>query len=377
MGKRELVLIVAFLVLGIAVYQFTAPPPPPGSEGFSIGGLIRNVRRGVHGPREMATADSSQTAVVPATVNELRLSISRTSDVTITGEDRTDIAASLHVTGHGFDPSEAAAVAHGPRVKIETSADTITVSLETTGVPQGSQARLPPMISLTLAVPKRLTIRAEPHIGHFFVTNVAALEASSSRGETRISSLSGSLRLTHTGGTLEISSVGSLKLTARSSRGTVQNVRGPATIDGTGSELTLTGIAGPIEFEGQKADLTLEAGTELKPPLHVNMTGGLLRVRGLRVETRIDGRNTDISVALDAAAPVTIYNVGGIAVTAPPGGYTLDATATEGRVTVEDRSVPATDGPDSHAEAQVRGGGPLLMLRATRGPIEVRKPEGK
>jgi hypothetical protein len=377
MGKRELVLIVAFAVLGIAVYQVTAPPPPPGSEGFSIGGLIRGIRRGVHGPREMASVDSSQTAAVPTTVNELRLNISRTSDVTITGEDRTDIAASLHVIGHGFEATEAAAVAHGPRIKIEASTDTITVSLETTGAPQGSQARLPPMISLTLAVPKRLAIRAEPHIGHFFVTNVAALEASSSRGETRISRLTGSLRLTHTAGTLEISSVGSLKLTARSSHGTVQNVRGPTTIDGTGSELTLTGIAGPLEIETRNTNLTLEAGTELKPPMRVNVTGGQLRVRGLRVETRIDGRNADISVALDEAAPLTIYNIGGIAVTAPPGGYALDATATEGHVTVEDGSVAATDGPDSHAEAQVRGGGPLLTLRATRGLIEVRKPESK
>src|SRR6516225_5321646 len=99
MGKRELVLVVAFAVLGIVVYQFTAPAPPPGSEGFSIGGLIRNVRRGVQGPRETASADSSQSAAVPATVNELRLNISRASDITITGEDRTDIAASLHVTG--------------------------------------------------------------------------------------------------------------------------------------------------------------------------------------------------------------------------------------------------------------------------------------
>jgi len=232
-------------------------------------------------------------------------------------------------------------------------------------------------MALTLAVPRRLIVRAEPHIGHLVVTNVAGMEASSSRGETRISGLSGSLRLTHTAGALEISDIGSLKLTARNSRGSVQNVRGQATIDGTGSALTLSGIAGPLEIEARNTDLTLEAGAELKPPLRVNLTGGQLRARGLRIETRIDGRNADVSVALDAAAPMTIYNLGGIAVTAPPGGYTLDAVATDGHVTVEDGAVPATEGPDSHAEAQIRGGGPLLTLRATRGPIEVRKPAGK
>ncbi|HEX6464700.1 MAG TPA: hypothetical protein VFZ98_09615, partial [Vicinamibacterales bacterium] len=230
MGKRELVLVAVFALLGIVVYQFTAPPPPPGSVGFSVSGVIRNLRRGVRGPRETASADSSQTAAVAPSVTELRLNIGRVSDVTITGEDRTDVAASLHVEGHGFDATEAAAVAHGPRVKIETSAGTVTVSLDTTGAPQVSRTQPLPMLSLKLAVPQRLTVRAEPHIGHFVVTNVAAMDAASSRGETKISGLTGSLRLTHVSGNLEISGVGSLKLTTRNSHGNVKNVTGEATI---------------------------------------------------------------------------------------------------------------------------------------------------
>jgi len=51
MGKRELVLVVGFVLLGVVVYQFTAPPPPPGSEGFSVGGLIRHIRRAKVPPR--------------------------------------------------------------------------------------------------------------------------------------------------------------------------------------------------------------------------------------------------------------------------------------------------------------------------------------
>ena len=88
MGKRELVLIAVFVVLGIVVYQLTAPPPPPGSEGVSLSGIFRNMKRGVQGARESATADSQQTAAVDAAVRELRVNISRSSDVTVTGEDR-------------------------------------------------------------------------------------------------------------------------------------------------------------------------------------------------------------------------------------------------------------------------------------------------
>src|SRR5262245_25574518 len=109
MGKRELVLVSVFVLLGIVVYQFTAPPPPPGSEGVSVGGIFRSIRRGIEGARESATADSTQTAAVPASVSMLRIVVPRVSDLTVTGEDRPDISATLHVTARGFDQAEAKA----------------------------------------------------------------------------------------------------------------------------------------------------------------------------------------------------------------------------------------------------------------------------
>jgi len=377
MGKRELVLVVAFVVVGIVVYQFTAPPPPPGSEGFSVGGILRNIRREMKGARETATADSAQTVAIPAAAVLLRVNVALVIDLTITGEDRSDIAASLHVMARGFEKTDATAAAHAPRLKIETPGDAVVVSLEFTGMPSVSRNQPPPNLSLNLSVPKRLAVRAEPHIGRFVLTNVASAEIMGSRGETKISRLAGDVRLTHNGGPIDVSNVRSLKLTVRNSRGTIKDVAGQTTIDGIGGDLTLSGIAGPLEIEGRNTDVTLDAATLLKPPLRINLTAGQLRVRGLRTEARIDGRNSDISVTLDAAAPLSIYNLGGITVTAPPGGYNVDAVATEGRVTVEDGTLTATDGPDSHAEGKIRGGGPALMLRATRGSIEVRKPAGK
>jgi hypothetical protein len=102
-----------------------------------------------------------------------------------------------------------------------------------------------------------------------------------------------------------------------------------------------------------------------------------MRIEGLRTEARIDGRNSNIDVTLDAAAPITIYNLGAIRVTAPPGGYTLDAVTTEGRINMDDGEVTPSEGADPHATGPVRGGGPTLTLRATRGSITIRKPAGK
>jgi hypothetical protein len=378
MGKRELVLVVGFVLLGIAVYQFTAPPPPPGTEGFSVGGLIRNIRRDVKGPRETAAADSSLTAAVPASITTLRLNVARVSDVTITGEDRTDLAASLHVIAHGFDQAEADAAAKGPKVKIDTPADAIVVSLDFTGAPPATRTQPPPMLSLTLLVPKRLALRAEPHIGRFVVSNIAGAEIIGSRGETKLTGLTKDVRLTHTFGALDIAGVPALKLNARNSHGTIKDVAGQLTIDATSGELTVSGVTGPIELEGRNTDFTLETDERLKAPLRINLNGGELHVRGLRVEARIDGRSSHIAVVMDAPAPVTIYNQGAIAVTAPPGGYTLDAAATEGRITSDDSHMTATpDGADARASANIRGGGPTLTLRSTRGNIEIRAAAGK
>jgi len=371
------VLVALFVVLGIAVYQFTAPPPPPGSTGFSVSGLLRGLRRGVQGPRETATADSLQTVAVPASAGILRINIARVSDVTITGEDRADVTASLRATGRGYDRPEADAAAHGPRLKIDTTADAVAVSIDFTSAPQISRTQPPPTLSLTIAIPRRLAVRVDPHIGRFVLANVASAEIMSSRGETKISDVGGSLKLTHNGGAIEIASAGSLKLNARNSRGTVKGISGPVSIDGVGGDLALSEIDGPLEIEARNTDVKVEADTRLKPPLRINMNGGTLRVTGLRTEARLDGRNTEINVALDAPAPLTIYNAGEIIVTPPSGGYTLDAAATEGGVTVEDGEIAASEGPDPHAEGKVRGGGPTITLRATRGHIEVRKPAGK
>jgi hypothetical protein len=112
----------------------------------------------------------------------------------------------------------------------------------------------------------------------------------------------------------------------------------------------------------------------LKAPLRVDATSGSVKIAGLRTEARIDGRDTDMSVEFDAAAPVTIYNTSeDITITPPPGGYTLDAVATDGHITLNDGALkPDGNDTEQRVSGAVRGGGPALTLRATRGDITVR-----
>ena len=374
MGKRELVLVSLFVVLGIVVYQFTAPPPPPGSTDVSVGGILRNIRRGIQGARETASADSTRTVPLDASIQQLRINLPRSSEVTIQGADRADIQLDVHAEARAYEQTEAKATAEALTVNLQPAGEAMVVAGVWPQVKSGPGGVT--QVIVTLTVPRRLAVRFEPHLGTVTVSDVASLEMMGSRGETRLHRIAGRVALTHTAGALEIDGAASLKLTARNSRGDIRRVAGAAALDLTGARLTLSDVAGPVEIESRNAELTIAMPATAKAPLRYNGTGGRLRVEGLRIETRIDGRNTDMDVALAAAAPVTIYNTGDMTVTAPPGGYTLDAQATDGSIAVEDSGVTPTEGPESQASGKIRGGGPTLTLRATRGRIDVRKAGG-
>ena len=96
--------------------------------------------------------------------------------------------------------------------------------------------------------------------------------------------------------------------------------------------------------------------------------------RGCAAEARIDGHNTDMDVRLATAAPVTIYNLGAISSPRRPTATRSTRLQPKGAITTDDSAITATpsDGPDARANVKVRGGGPTLTLRATRGRIDVR-----
>ena len=380
MGKRELVLISLFVVMGIVVYQFTAPPPPPGSEGVSFGGIIQKIRREVQGNRETASVETSKSLPVPASVRLVRLNMSGNNALTITGSDRSDIAVNMKLTGRGYTQEEAKAAAERAELKLEQAGDAIAVTIGWAGRRDSRQPGFVVDGTITIALPRRLLARLEPHSGRLIVTDVAGLEVLGQRGETRVANIGGHVILGHTGGKLEVEAVPSLKLTARNSNGTLRRVGGTLALDATGGRLQLEEIVGPLEIESRNVELTVDAAKLAKPPFRYNGTGGELRVSNLRTESRLDGRNVELDVAMIGAAPVTIYSTGeDILVSPPPGGYSLDAVATEGQITAADSNITATpgDGPDARVTVDIRGGGPTLTLRVTRGRIDLRKPVGK
>ena len=372
MGKRELLLIVAFVIVGAVVYQATAPAPGPNDRGFSFSKIVDHLRREMRGNRAKAETTTETTVEVDPDTSEVRVSGLYT-ELSITGENRAQVAVRFHVASNGYDEQEAKSLAAQSQILVDRAGPVIRL---TSKYPEpGRQYG-----TLTLLVPKRLLVRVDQGSPRTSIENVAAVEIPGMRGETTIKHVAGRVTVTHRAGRLAIEDVSTLKLVSRGGKVTIANVKADASLSLQSGELTTTSIGGPIDVESQNASLRLRKLEEARGPLRVNATGGSVTLEGLSSDARIDGRNAEIDITMAKAAPVAIYNEGNepIELTPPPGGFILDAIVTHGRLvlpeTIDLRTVSEGES-EQRANGPVRGGGPTITLRANHGDIRIRPRE--
>jgi hypothetical protein len=373
MGKRELLLIVAFVIVGAVVYQATAPPAGPNDRGLSLSVILDKVRREMRGNRGRAEITKVSTHELDPQTTELRLS-GGFQEVIITGEKRDNIEARLRITSNGTDDANAKQLAGETELKSDRGGPALRLASH---YPEPGQQRA----FLTLLVPSRLNVRVDQGSGGQRTTigHVASLEATL-RGETSVKNIAGRVNLTHRAGRITVEDASAVKLTSRGSDATVSNVRGDASFEMQSGELSASFIKGSIDVECHNADVELKKLDEAKGQLRVSAVGGSVTIEGLRGDARIDGRNTEIDIEVAKAAAIAVYNEGDepIEITAPAGGFVLDAIAKEGRLNLPDdiRSAMSAGGEGSEGEQRangpVRGGGPTITLRANHGDIIIR-----
>lgn len=379
MGKRELILIAAFVILGGIVYQATAPPPAPGARGFSFGRFLDDVRREVRGNRGFAQRTSTAVQPIDAAVREVRVTLRR-GPITIVGEQRSDVSAELVASSNGSDDAEAQRLVEQTNIKFDLAGSILFVSI---AFPEPGAQRVR---SLALKVPSRLVVRvAEGNTGQLEISSVAGVELDMARGKTILRQISGHVTASHRGGDFMITDAASLRLTARGSDVSLAHIRGEATITTQAGDLTSTGIAGPIELDSNATDVRLEALETTTGKVRVKAAGGSIALLGLRSDSRIDIRNADLDVVVDRPAVIAIYSEGAepVDVALPRGGFQLDALTRQGRI----RTTPddllagwgldvagAPDGGEQKVSGRVNGGGPLLTIR-TQGSLTLAAPE--
>lgn len=367
MGKRELLLIVAFLIAGAIVYQVTAPPPAAGERSFSPGQLIEHIRRGVRGNRASAEVTTRSNHPVEPGVTELRLAL-RSGDVTITGEDRGDIDAEFQVWSNGYDDAEAERLAKESVLTIDRAGSRLV--LKATYPEAGSQRG-----TIVLKVPASLSVSLDGGSGELVIGHVATVDLGNARGKAELRDISGRVSGNFRGGELRVTNAGSLKLTTIGAEVRLEQIRGEATLNTRAGELKGSELSGPIDIDSSGTDIVLEKLDKTTGMLRINAASGSVTVKGLRTEGRIDVRGAEVNVEIEHAAPLAIYSEGGdpIEITPPAGGYQLDAVANDGTISLpRDTLEVVTAGQERRATGPVNGGGFTITIRSARGNVVVR-----
>ena len=371
MGKRELLLIAGFIMVGTVVYFATAPEPAPGEQGFSIGRFVERVRREIRGNPGSAEVTSSTTVPLKPSTTELRFEAG-SANLTVIGEDRPDLGCELLVWSNGEDEHEAKMYASETKLKFTDAGATLTIGIS---YPDPGQQRA----TLTVRVPKQLPVRIQPSRGKLEVTDVSSAEIVEARGQVALRRISGRVVVTHRGGPLLLESVTGLKLNSRGSVVTLKDARGQTTIQTQAGELRGSALVGPAEIEANNTRIMLETLGTLQKPLRLTTVGGSATLAGIASEVRIDARDTRLDVGVDKPAPVTIYTEGDdpLTVSLPTKGYDLEALAIDAQITAPP-GVPAvkTDGNEQRASGRVGGGGPTITLRASRATITLKVNDG-
>ncbi|HXH07721.1 MAG TPA: hypothetical protein VNI83_14150 [Vicinamibacterales bacterium] len=361
MGKRELLLIAGFVLLGAIVYQVTAPPSD--GAGLSPTRTIERLRRLVAGNAASVVVERSETLDVPAEIDTLR--VENVAEVRVTGEARANLSAALRVRSTGLDPEDARRLARLTAIERRRADGRLVLGV--TYPAEGRQRAI-----LDLRVPARLalvlvrTTRAE-------IEGVGTAQLDDTRGELLLRAVREAVQGRHSGGRLRLSGAGRVDLAVGRATVEVEDLSAGGRIESRGGTLRLRAIRGRTVVQGRGTAVEIAGASG---PLELDLIGGRCDVRDLTGAARITARDMAmVRVHLARVAPLTITSEGDIDLALPPrSGVELDAHTEEGSISLPpDAAVPVVArGRGQHAAGLLNGGGALVRLRSTEGTIVVR-----
>jgi len=365
MGKRELLLISGFAVIGLLVYQLTMPATADTGGGF--GAWWARVRSHVAQNWVEKHYERKEEVPVPAAVRTVAVQLDRGA-VIILGEPRDTIAVDLSGVVYGGDDQMAKALEEQITVGVSTEGPLMKLALT---LPKRDDLARRPRVQLTMRVPARLGVELRLGGGELDVTNVGAVQIVKASGRIRLASIAGAVTGELGPGEIEIDHVGSVAIETRSSQVRIANVAGAFEAEARRGDLRVRGIGGPAHLEGKDVEAELE---DLAGPLRLTGSGGEVRVRDVRGAITAETERTTLKLTPGTAVAITATTEhDAIELTLPPGGILLDAQATNGDIRTPDGLIAVQrSGDDAKASGPLRGGGPRVMLRTSHGDITVR-----
>jgi len=364
MGKRELFIVLGFVVVGTLAFQFTAPPAT-GTSSFSLGNFFNEARREMRGNPGRGVNATKASIPVTAGLREVRL-IGINESVTIVGDSKDTIEYEFSVSSTGPDDAGAVALAKETELVRDDVADSLVLRAK---YPEPGSQRS----TVTMRVPPGLAVRLESTSGGK-VSAVAAVHLEAMRGDVTLSAISGAITGAHQDGDLTITGAKSVKLRLLRSKSRISNVTEGVTLDARDGDTEVTESAGAMEVDEIRNELTVTAH---QGPIAVRGNDGRVTIRQPRFDTRVDVRRAEVELEVDRAVPLTLITseepLRLILVGSP--SFTLDAVAANSGIQAVDFDLkPETSDADarlSHvfgAKSDVK-----FTLRNTRGEIILRK----
>ena len=361
MGKRELGLILGFILLGVVVWQFTAPKAE--GEGFSFSRIISNARREMQ-PRN-ASAEVTTNPAIPldASINELRLTLSSGGAVVIKAEDRDDIGAELKVVSDGVDEAEAKALATESTLKVSRFADSVVVGWK---FPEPGR-QVP---SLTLLVPRRLRIQLDGR-GTATVSGVGGVTLARQSGVLTLESIAGTVK-GESRGTVTVNGAEAMDLSIANNETVVKGVRGEVKLNVRSGEVRMEKTAAPVTITGTDVRVRMDGvGADLR----LEIVDGDIELNGVSAPVDIDGRSTPITIDWLKAATAKIQVRDGSLDLELPGqaaSYSLDVRASDGEIRVPDQLQKTTEGTETIVMKTAGGGAASIFVRGVGATITIR-----
>lgn len=369
MGKRELVIALAFTVMGVMAYVMTAPPPKPSEQGLSLTRFWDNARRGMRGNAAQATSTTTGTFPAPAELTELRLDGLLTGRVRLIGEARADIAYELTVESTGPDRETALGYTKRVVMKRDDLGNVVTLRLE-----YPREARQSAVLLIRL--PSRMGVLVANASGSE-ISNLKSAHLDGVTGDWTVSRIAEGLTGSHRNGSLKASDIGSVKLGLQRSRASFDQIAGAATLDVRDGECRITDVKGAVELDETRAEIAITNSGDV---VRVGGSDGQVTLVHPSAESKIDVRRAAIEVQLADAVPLTLLTTNDtlrLVLSGPP-NVTLDALTNQARIDASDFGLQAETSDQDARLAHTFGarGAPRVSLRNSRGDILIKNFRG-
>jgi len=366
MGKRELLLIAAFLVVGALAWRVTAPAGTGEGSGFSIAQVVKQARAAMRGERVGAPVRTTA-AMTPGEAAKTLLLEEFAGDVSVAGEDRPGATAELSGSVFGADEAESRARLAKVAVRFVEAGEVVRVAVT---LPESQQRR--PSLDLRLTVPARLAVKLARIRGDVEIRGVAAVDLDSRSGDLSVSDIVGLVRAEHRGGQVEFTRVGEVTCDVSHADLRVTEVRGGLECETREGRFEARGIGGTTRVESKRTDLDFET---LSGAVTIEAEDARVVLREQTGPFTFTGDRSRLLLALAAPVEATItVEDAPVEVSLARGvGAAADLLVEDGALRLPDPLQPTSRHENQQAFiARLGDGGKPLVVRSKRGDITIR-----